>query len=108
MSPPLSSDRGLERVEQFCDLASEFDVDNDCGFHLHIDVSHLDVVTIRRIAIAYKLTESLWHSFVPEGRRNNHYCRPIPWTIGDMKKVDERVQIRQLGSIPLVEFGFDR
>jgi len=50
--PPLASDRGLQEVEKFCDLASAFDVDDDCGFHLHIDVSHLDVVTIRRIAIA--------------------------------------------------------
>ena len=84
VSPPLSSDRGLSEIDKFCDLASEFEVDSDCGFHLHIDVSHLDVEQIRRVAIGYKMTEVLWHSFVPTDRRKNHYCQSIPWTASDM------------------------
>ena len=84
VSPPLSSDRGLSEIDKFCDLASEFEVDSDCGFHLHIDVSHLDVEQIRRVAIGYKMTEALWHSFVPTDRRKNHYCQSIPWSASDI------------------------
>ena len=61
-------------------LARRFDVDDKCGFHLHIDARNLDVTTLKRVALAYIRMESVWQSFVPDSRRDNHYCGRIRWS----------------------------
>ena len=89
VSPILSSDKGLEEIEKFCHKANRmgFEVDSHCGLHLHVDVSNLTPRQLKRVAYAYKLTEKLWQSFVPEARRRNNYCRSLPWSLHNVTRV---------------------
>jgi len=73
-SPILRGDRGLAEVRKFCRLAKEFEVDEDCGFHLHIDMRWANTAQQRAIAYAYRLTFELWQQLVREDRWGNTYC----------------------------------
>jgi hypothetical protein len=90
ISPPLSSDKGLAAIRQFCRLANNaaWQVDKCCGFHLHIDVTGQTVESVKRVALAYLLTEQVWHSFVPDSRRDNQYCKSIAWDWERLTTVD--------------------
>ena len=74
ISPILSTDKGLDAIREFCSAAAEFEVDNKCGFHLHIDMRGRSAEELRAIAYAYHLTYKFWASLVPSSRRNNSYC----------------------------------
>ncbi len=75
-SPILSGDRGLAEVRNFCRLAKKynFSVDEQCGFHLHIDMRDMNVVQRKHIAYAYRTTLELWQHLVNEDRWDNTYC----------------------------------
>ena len=47
ISPPLSSDRGLEAIRHFCEVAQKFEVDKKCGFHLHLDMTGESVESVK-------------------------------------------------------------
>ena len=81
VSPALSSDKGLGIIRDFCRLAERngFQVNKDCGFHAHFDVSRECVANLKSIALAYHLTYDLWSSFVPRDRRGNNYCKRHDW-----------------------------
>jgi len=78
-SPILQGDPGIEAVENLCAYASEngWNADESCGYHLHIDCSDLNGVQKKRVYYAYKLTEKLWHRFVPSDRLCGSWCHPI-------------------------------
>ena len=76
-SPILSSDAGLEAIEGFCELAQEFELDQCCGYHLHLDMVNTPIDARERITDGYILTEEIWQSFVYSGRRDNRFCHPI-------------------------------
>jgi len=90
ISPPLSSDKGLEAIREFCRLAEGFEVDEKCGFHLHIDLSRVSVAGLRRVALAYRLTQQLWARFVSESRRGNYYCKPLEYAPSTAEGVETR------------------
>ena len=46
------------------------------------------------MCIAYLRTQALWQSFVPDSRRENHYCGPIQWGSTDVRSVDNISQFR--------------
>lgn len=80
VSPPLSSDKGLAAIRHFCNLASEFEVDKACGYHVHFDITRECTANLKAIAEAYHVTYPLWASFVPRSRRTNHYCKRHDWS----------------------------
>jgi hypothetical protein len=90
ISPILSSDKGLEAIREFCRMARRFEVDEKCGFHLHVDLGKEDISGLRRVALAYRLTEKLWAKFVPESRRGNHYCQPLAYAPSRLGRVETR------------------
>ena len=68
-SPILAGDQGLAEVRKFCRLAKKhhFRVNEDCGYHLHIDMRGTTVTERKRIAYAYRLTFNLWpHFMIPK------------------------------------------
>lgn len=82
ISPILQGDRGLWATRGFCTRAKNkgFEVDSDCGYHLHIDVSDNTNIQRRHIACAYAYTESFWHSLVNNYRAYDcSYCRALRW-----------------------------
>jgi len=76
ISPILSGNAGLNEIRSFCRLAKKqgFTVDDDCGFHLHIDMRQMSWSQRRSIAYAYRLTYTLWKHLVSDSRWNNTYC----------------------------------
>jgi hypothetical protein len=98
VSPVLSSDDGLAEIRHFCRLARRFDVDDSCGYHLHVDAENLDVTTLQRVALAYLRTEEIWQSFVPEARRENQYCQSIRWSASEVRAVESKDKFRYWAS----------
>jgi hypothetical protein len=90
VSPILSSDAGLTAIEEFCADARNmgFKVDAKCGYHLHLNLRGASLEAIKRVAIAYRLTEATWQSFVPKSRRENHYCDSLPWSMERVRKIE--------------------
>jgi hypothetical protein len=86
VSKVLSGDKGLEAVSAFCRHAerNDFEINRDCGFHIHIGVGDLTDLQRKTVCEAYKAFEALWQSFVPDIRRNNNYCKAIRWQSGDV------------------------
>jgi hypothetical protein len=75
-SPILCGDKGLAEIRKFCRLAKrhDFEVDDTCGYHLHLDMRDTTIVQRKRIAYAYRLTFSLWQHLVREDRWHNTFC----------------------------------
>jgi len=90
-SPVLSSDAGLAAIRDFCHHAGQldFEVDRDCGFHAHFDVKSLSAGQKSSVAYAYKLTYDVWAAFVNESRRNNHYCKSVPWDRSSLEALED-------------------
>jgi len=86
-SPILSGDRGLSEVRKFCRLAKQykFEVDEDCGYHLHIDMRGSAVVERKRIAYAYRLTFKLWQQLVRKDRWINSYCEEPSYNASELR-----------------------
>ena len=77
VSPILVGDEGFEKIDAFFELADarSFDVNGDCGLHVHLDVSEENTVQLRHIAYAYSMTYAAWRGLVSEWRANDcHYC----------------------------------
>jgi hypothetical protein len=87
-SPILSGDKGLAEVRKFCRLAKTFAVDEDCGFHLHIDMRDTDSIQRKRIVYAYRLTFELWQHLVDEDRWDNCFCQGPYYSPEDIARAD--------------------
>ena len=98
VSPVLSSDAGLEAIEDFCRQAERFAVDSKCGFHLHLDVGACTTAELKRVVLAYLLTEKLWHAFVPKMRRDNQYCKPLGFDADAIDNTDGRYEVSRLSA----------
>lgn len=77
VSAVLSGDDGLNAVRNLCKYANRngFDVDSDCGYHLHIDLTNESDEELRRIALAYAYTCDFWNACVESDRVDGYYCR---------------------------------
>ena len=78
ISPILQGDKGLAEIRKFCRLAHQnhFEVDDECGFHVHIDLRESTSLQRRHLAYAYRLTIELWQKLVDPDRLRNCFCRP--------------------------------
>lgn len=83
VSPILQGDQGLHHTRGFCTRAKHmgFEVDGDCGYHLHIDVSGNTELQRRHIAAAYAYTYPFWCRLVNSYRANDcSYCSQQSWS----------------------------
>lgn len=79
VSPILSGEDGLRQLETVCwvlDLCGAT-VNDSCGLHIHMDAADFDMQTWRNLAISYKRLETVIDGFMPQSRRNNHYCKTL-------------------------------
>lgn len=95
----LRGDRGLDAIADFCDITSGWVVNNSCGYHAHIGVGDLDAQALAAVAVAYKLTERVWQSFVPSNRRQNSYCKAIQWQVESVPRTSRESFQQWLQSI---------
>jgi len=87
ISPILQGDSGLQEIEAFCAHARRlgFNVDGDCGYHVHIDLRDTNSDQRSNIAYAYRLTYEVWASLVNEYRANDcNYCRAPEYSASDL------------------------
>lgn len=77
VSAPLYGDDGLRAIRQFCQGAklSHFQVNNKCGFHLHVDLTNSTPAQRKAIALAYHYTREIWHKFIDSRRRDTFYSK---------------------------------
>ena len=83
VSPILQGDQGLWATRGLCTRAKHmgFRVDDDCGYHLHLDVTNNTDLQIRHIASAYAYTHRFWCQLVKSYRAYDcNYCHPLTWT----------------------------
>jgi len=77
VSPPMRGNDGFDSVMEFTKKMDRngCEVNDSCGFHLHIDLSDTDAGQRKSIALAYHYTRMVWESFVDESRRDTNYAR---------------------------------
>jgi hypothetical protein len=77
VSEILSGYSGINAIREICDYAEEHDweVDEDCGLHVHFDMREESNDSLKAIALAYKLTYEVWIKFVDRSRWDNRYCK---------------------------------
>jgi hypothetical protein len=78
VSPILGGDLGLDHLEALLSAAEErdFQVGDDCGLHIHLDMSEETPIQIRHVAYAYLMTYGVWRGLVSEYRaRDCTYCQ---------------------------------
>ena len=77
VSPALYGNDGYDSVMDFTArmVRNGCDVDEDCGFHLHIDLSDTSANQRKVIALAYHYTRKFWAACIDEDRRDVYYSR---------------------------------
>lgn len=107
VTPPITADLGEKFIQDICKVVNNddnFDIDGDCGFHAHFDltkdiiindeINHrsrkldktilegkmmnkLSFKRVQNLMLAYHLTEKIFYSLVSRSRRKNTYALPI-------------------------------
>jgi hypothetical protein len=87
VSSILSGNSGLTAIDDLCAYADDngWTVNNDCGFHLHLDVSKETNESRISIVAAALATYSIWKKFVKVSRHSNTFCTQTEYTINDLK-----------------------
>ncbi len=82
----LDGDEGLKAIADLAEVAEQnnWQVDEDCGYHLHIDMRRENDDSLKAAAFAYRATAEVWHSFVDSGRHNNGYSHKARWNCNDL------------------------
>lgn len=79
-SPILCGDEGLQEINTLCEVANElgWQVDINCGYHLHLDVQGETVEKLRSIAYAFMCLYDVLRRCVSSNRHNTSYsCQHI-------------------------------
>ena len=85
VSPILWGQEGLDEIKNFCKLAKHFQVNGDCGYHLHIDMRNTTAEQRRSIVYAYYLTYHIWSKFINQYRAHDcRYCRAPGYSLDDI------------------------
>ena len=81
-------DKGLDSIRAVCEFAADnrWKVDDQCGYHLHLNMRYETPDQLKAIAYAYHASRKLWCTFVAEHRLGGNYSCSIPQ---DMDRVEE-------------------
>jgi hypothetical protein len=73
----LSGYAGLAAIRDICDYADEnsWQVDDDCGLHVHFDMRSETDDSRKAITCAYLMTYEVWCRFVDSSRIDNTFCQ---------------------------------
>ena len=83
-------DRGFRSIGRLCAFAKDHNwtADSTCGYHLHLNMRHEKLDSLKAITIAYYHTRRVWEGMVESSRVGNCYCAPL----GDHHLVAENVE----------------
>lgn len=77
VSHKLRGDAGLKEAKDFMASGDGIEVNNDCGFHLHIDMRDMSQNDLYAVYAAFIATEDWWVSEVDGSRDDNSFCQRI-------------------------------
>ena len=96
VSPILQGDLGFSHIESLCNKNPQ--VNNSCGFHLHVDATDLIPRQVCKIANGYKKIQDFLYSIVAERRgEENGFCLPIETVYSEIR-TKEALKIALYGS----------
>lgn len=78
VSHKLRGDEGLEELRAFMESGEHIEIADNCGYHIHMDLSDLSDSQCRTIFGAYVVTEDFWFNKVKSNRQTNNYCYRLP------------------------------
>lgn len=87
ISPVLWGDQGLREISRFCRLASDWSVNNTCGYHVHLDMTHELWRNMRSIAYAYLRTYPIWSKLVSSRRADNRMCGEAGYEYSELRRI---------------------
>jgi hypothetical protein len=88
ISPILRGDDGIKEVKKFLRYANKqnFQINSDCGLHVHIDARDLSPLQRRKVAYAFAKTQPVWQSFVSQFRAHeSSYCHPLNYGADEIR-----------------------
>ena len=85
----LAGDKGLEAIEDLCNFGADHDwtVNDNCGLHIHLDMSKEKTEALKATTIAYLMTRDFWLSYVTEDRHHNSYCGENNFDISRVRSI---------------------
>ena len=77
VSAPMYGNDGHKSIKEMCKRMNDngCDVTDDCGFHLHIDLTDFSDNQLKSLALAYHYTREFWNQCVSEERRDTYYAQ---------------------------------
>ena len=83
---PANGDSFLKQIRGLCKGIQEFEpvLDSQCGYHLHVDCKDYNTPDLLNFIRLYYLIEPALFKVVPESRQNNHFCRPLQYSIKEL------------------------
>lgn len=104
-TPKLKGKKGEEVIKTLCASLNKhkFTVNSDCGLHIHLDgaglspstLSKHEPVALKQLWAFYHVYEPVILSFLPKGRRNNQFCKPLQ-DVSKLGSVTNAKTLRQL------------
>ncbi len=90
-TPKLAGKKGEEYVNFVCEamMKNEFATNRTCGLHVHLSggrdfvagkkghIRNKNGENVKKLMLFYMTFEDVIHSFLPQNRRANNFCRPI-------------------------------
>ncbi len=83
--------RGLRSIREVCKYAVDHNwiACNRCGYHLHLNMRHENVDSMKAIAYAYYITRNTWLGFVHNRRNDTNYCRRMDSNNGNVGHITD-------------------
>ena len=80
---PMNGDLLFDKIKSVTKQISEKGgyIATSCGLHVHFDVSDFQKKDLRKLFFVYKLFEEHFYSMVSGSRRENNYCKRLPFEI---------------------------
>ncbi len=75
----LCGNEGIKAIKHLSDYAKSqgWSVNDNCGYHLHIDISKETADSLKAVAFAYHVTYDVWKHLISMSRWDNWYCKPL-------------------------------
>lgn len=75
----LDQDGHCEELRSGCDALAALrpSINDQCGLHVHVDVSDFQWNDLQRLIALWCRYEPFFYSVLPASRRANHYCSPL-------------------------------
>lgn len=84
-SGALSPDLAERAVLSLTDMGlGKFEVNDTCGFHVHVDVRDLTVAELRNVLFLYLVVERALYRYCGAAREASNFCVPLNRTLSDV------------------------